>query len=302
MATLRDLESGAVRPLAARVLVGRSGSCALRLDQRQVSGEHATLMWSGSRWSVRDLGSRNGTFVDGERVEPGTARELTAGAKLGFGTVEPTHELVDDGPPSALARDLASGAVVTASDGILALPDPEHPEVVVFPDGRGQWRREQGDDEAAASDGEVVQAGGRSWQIALPRSVEGTATVDVGPTIDTISLEFAVSLNEEHVEITIVHRGKRIALEPREHGYVLLTLARARLDDAGLPLAEQGWLDRDRLLKMLQTDTNGLNVAIYRARGQLASAGVDGAAGVVDVRRGQRRLGIEPERIEVGPL
>ena len=130
-------------------------------------------------------------------------------------------------------------------------------------------------------------------------SIEGTAAVDTGPRLDTISLRFEVSRDEEHTTITTVHRGVETRLEEREHGYVLLTLARARLADREHPAAEQGWIDRERLLKMLAMDANALNVAIYRARGQLAAAGVDGAAGVVEVRRGQRRLGVDPSRLEV---
>ena len=72
--------------------------------------------------------------------------------------------------------------------------------------------------------------------------------------------------------------------------------------DSDQSLSEQGWLDRDRLLKMLAVDANAMNVAIYRARGQLTAAGVDGAAAVVQVRRGQRRLGLEPDRIEIVAL
>ena len=81
------------------------------------------------------------------------------------------------------------------------------------------------------------------------------------------------------------------------------TIAEANSDPRfTLPLAEQGWLERDQLLKMLGVDSNALNVAIYRARGQLGAGGIDGAAGVVEVRRGQRRIGIEPDRMEVVPL
>jgi hypothetical protein len=53
---------------------------------------------------------------------------------------------------------------------------------------------------------------------------------------------------------------------------------------------------------MLGLDSNSLNVAIYRARRQLQAIGVDGAASLVEVRRGQRRIGISAERLEVVPL
>lgn len=41
----------------------------LRVADRRMSGNHATLMREGDRWKLRDLGSTNGTLVDGERVD-----------------------------------------------------------------------------------------------------------------------------------------------------------------------------------------------------------------------------------------
>jgi len=303
MATLRHLASANIRPLSARLLVGRSSASAMQLDDPRVSGEHATILWSRGTWVIRDLGSRNGTFVDGARLSGGEVAPLVRGARIGFGGADDLWELVDDGPPSALAEDMESGDLVLAEDGILALPNAKAPEVVVFENGRGGWTLERGDESTEEiGDNTVMQLSNRSFRIRLPATIEGTATVDAGPRIDTIRLRFAVSRDEEHVVLTVLHRGGETALEEREHGYILLTLARARLEDRDESLSEQGWIDRDRLLKMIQMDPNALNVAIYRARGQLSAAGVEGAAAVVDVRRGQRRLGLEPDRIEVVPL
>lgn len=75
-----------------------------------------------------------------------------------------------------------------------------------------------------------------------------------------------------------------IPLESREHGYVLLTLARARRTNAERSVGERGWIDRDELLRMLSIDANALNVAIHRARQQLLAAGIEGAQGIVEVR------------------
>jgi hypothetical protein len=284
------------------LLIGRAETAGLRLDDRRVSGEHATLLWRDGEWILRDLGSRNGTFVDGVRLDAGAHLALGKGAALSFGQLGDGWELADSGAPSAIASNLSTGALCTAEDGILGIPN-DAPRVVVYGDGRGGWLLEEGDQGARpVRDGEVFTTEGHPWRIQVPATVEGTATVDVGPTIDSIRLRFAVSRDEEHVQVTVLHRGSETKLEPREHGYVLLTLARARLEEHEQPLAEQGWLDRDSLLKMLGMDSNALNVAIYRARGQLSGSGVDGAAGVVQVRRGQRRLGLEPSRIEITRL
>lgn len=303
MAVLRNVVTREVRPVPARMLVGRSPSCSLRLDAKHVSGEHASLLWTGEGWEIRDLGSRNGTFVAGERVPAGEGHPVARGARLGFGVPDDVWIFEDDGPPQILAEEVNSGQVVTSRGGLLLLPTDREPQVSVYRARDGAWLAE--DEEGGTrvlEDQAVVQAGGSVWRIRVPASQDGTASVDGGPTIDSIRLRFAVSRDEEHVMITVVHRGLEIPLEPREHGYVLLTLARLRLKEASLPDSEQGWTDRDALLKMLGADANALNVSIYRARGQLSDAGVEGAAGVVEVRRGQRRIGLPVEHLSVVPL
>ena len=64
------------------IVVGRSRDCDLLLDDPTVSGRHARLEWRGKKILVQDLGSANGTFVDGERIE---TAEIRPGADLRFG-------------------------------------------------------------------------------------------------------------------------------------------------------------------------------------------------------------------------
>ncbi|MGZ5970699.1 MAG: sigma 54-interacting transcriptional regulator, partial [Polyangiales bacterium] len=52
----------------ARVLLGSSPACAIRLTDRAVSRRHAALHHGGEEVQLTDLGSRNGTFVNGVRV------------------------------------------------------------------------------------------------------------------------------------------------------------------------------------------------------------------------------------------
>ena len=52
-------------------VIGRSPTCTLRLSDGWVSGQHAAIRWTGTGWSIKDLSSRNGTFVDGVRMNPG---------------------------------------------------------------------------------------------------------------------------------------------------------------------------------------------------------------------------------------
>jgi diguanylate cyclase (GGDEF)-like protein len=65
-----------------RTLVGRSPEAQIRLRDTGISREHAELVIEGGRVRVRDLGSTNGTFLNGERAD---ARELRDGDKLSIG-------------------------------------------------------------------------------------------------------------------------------------------------------------------------------------------------------------------------
>ncbi|HYA00259.1 MAG TPA: FHA domain-containing protein [Candidatus Binatia bacterium] len=54
---------------AGPLTIGRGVDTALRLaDDAEVSRLHAVVERVASGWSVRDLGSRNGTYVNGERI------------------------------------------------------------------------------------------------------------------------------------------------------------------------------------------------------------------------------------------
>jgi len=70
-----------VRP--AGTVIGRRGDCGVVLKHRAVSGRHARMyMDPFGRWIVEDLGSRNGTSVDGRRV---TVHALLPGQQVHIG-------------------------------------------------------------------------------------------------------------------------------------------------------------------------------------------------------------------------
>jgi pSer/pThr/pTyr-binding forkhead associated (FHA) protein len=54
------------------LVIGRDPECQIRLNNPQVSRRHARLLIEGERVMVSDLGSRNGTFVAGRRIESPT--------------------------------------------------------------------------------------------------------------------------------------------------------------------------------------------------------------------------------------
>jgi hypothetical protein len=68
---------GAAFPLEAIATLGRDVNNSIVVDDQFASSEHAVLTFRGRSWYVEDLGSTNGTFVNGQPV----ARV----APLGFG-------------------------------------------------------------------------------------------------------------------------------------------------------------------------------------------------------------------------
>lgn len=83
---------GTVLPLGTTpIVIGRSPASTLVLEDEYASGRHARLQPSEQGWWIEDLGSRNGTFVDDERLsEP---RLLHSGDVVRIG--QTTFELVN---------------------------------------------------------------------------------------------------------------------------------------------------------------------------------------------------------------
>jgi pSer/pThr/pTyr-binding forkhead associated (FHA) protein len=56
-------------PSGERTLIGRSPDCDVFLDDVTVSRKHAEVLRDGDSFTINDLGSLNGTFVNKKRIE-----------------------------------------------------------------------------------------------------------------------------------------------------------------------------------------------------------------------------------------
>jgi FHA domain len=79
------LEAGERLSLLTTTTIGRDSESDLVLDDTFISSEHATLSWNGNGWMIRDLGSTNGTRLNGEEVKRPTPVKL--GDTVEFGRV-----------------------------------------------------------------------------------------------------------------------------------------------------------------------------------------------------------------------
>ena len=292
MAVLVHAGSGRrIRP-AARCLVGRAPHCHLVLDNSGVSREHAVMSFDGA-WKVRDLASKNGTWVNGERVREVSG--LYDGALIRFGSDGNEWRLSDAGPPCARAVSNTDRIVTMDAAGLL-LPDRETYDASVSSQD-GAWVLERDGELRTVHDGEVVELGAEQWRLELTLGDQLVLppTTWLGETVTR--LQFKSNLNEEHVEL-VVHIGDHShVVHHRSHLYLLLLLARARLNDQAheLPSSEQGWIETRELADMLRTTTEQVNVWIWRARQQLKSIDPELALRLVERRPtlGQLRIGYD---------
>lgn len=293
MAVLRELQSGRLVTLHAEHLVGRSRRCDLRLEAPAISSQHATLRWTGTRWVLRDLGSRNGTLLDGGLL-PAGEHPVQAGMTLHFGTESCGWALDSDAPPQPAATPVENPEAGTCgAEGLLNLPaDKSAPQVSVYRDQEERWVAEWVDGkEQYVEDLEILTVAGQSWRLHLPDQSRTTeAAGPTAPTLHSVRFVFDVSRDQEDVRLTLEHGTERWDLGARAHHWTLLLLAKTRDEDADPDPSEQGWLYGEELARQVRLTEGTLSVYIFRARQQIAACGIEGAQGLVERRKPTRQL------------
>jgi pSer/pThr/pTyr-binding forkhead associated (FHA) protein len=86
------------------VTLGRSPECSMQLPAAGASRRHAIIAWQGGRVVLRDLGSTNGTYLNGERVEGEVP--LESGDRITIGGVEIRYCCVEAGTAVSQALDV----------------------------------------------------------------------------------------------------------------------------------------------------------------------------------------------------
>jgi phosphoserine phosphatase RsbU/P len=75
------------QPLVApAVSIGRSSECTIPIKDRYLSRRHAEIVATGNEWTLKDLGSANGTYLNGSRVEEDLP--LRSGDRIRLGDTE----------------------------------------------------------------------------------------------------------------------------------------------------------------------------------------------------------------------
>jgi hypothetical protein len=287
--------------LEAEHLVGRARICALKIDQRYVSAQHAVVRWTGERWELKDLGSRNGTYLDGVRLTPGRDYHLRTSSRIQIGRAEQEWELVDDSPAGVMAVPLDGSEPRLMEGDLLPLPSADDPRVTIFrnPDGSCVLERPN-ESIVPVTNLQVLEIAGHLFRFSGPDSLGKTSMGDSGGELDVrhLRLQFLVSRDEERVALRATWGDRSFDLGTRSCHGLLLTLARRRIADAteGIPEMSCGWLDLEDVARPSLAPPQ-LNVSIFRIRKQFSSIGVTDPAGIIERRPRTRQL-----RIGVGQI
>lgn len=110
------------------VVVGRVDGCDIRLQHSFVSSRHLRIQRQGGSYFVQDLGSTNGTNLNGSALQPRVPQALEAGDRIQLGTLE---ILVDPIVDATIIERTPSPAPREVTDRTMAeLPGAPRPRAV----------------------------------------------------------------------------------------------------------------------------------------------------------------------------
>lgn len=161
------------------MVAGRDATCDFILDEGRCSRKHASLQPGPEGISVKDLGSSNGTFINGHRVTDGVAKP---GDELGFDTakyrVEGVGATMANAEATMLAPPLAKPQPVAKAEAPVVnvnienkAPKAEKPSAVETPDDSGAQKGAWWAPKDEGPEGTMLMAPGAA---SAPAMVEGT--------------------------------------------------------------------------------------------------------------------------------
>ncbi len=100
-ATLKELNTNRTHRCTPSTSIGR-GEGGIVLADLQVSSRHARVVCRGDGWCIEDVGSRNGTYVNGQRIAGAVA--LRGGERIRIGETELVFACDNGAPPANALR------------------------------------------------------------------------------------------------------------------------------------------------------------------------------------------------------
>ena len=282
----------AIIHLPPSALIGRDESCDVQLFDPKSSADHARLRFFKGAWTIRDLGSRNKTTVNGHALEAGESMVVNRGDTLEFGSPKERFAFTSGGPAVPFARNIKDGTTVPMLSDVLMLPpNSRSPQKAILRRHDGRIEIEQPDGRRAAVDREVLTVRNSAWMLRI-KTAAHTATRYSPLNVPTMVLCFSVGPALERVTIAVTGGGEKATLRSQAFSWMLLLLARAYDEDTGAKSAHRGWVTREALCRQLNMTPEYLTVLINRARKKFAAINVACAGELVERADGYLRIGV----------
>lgn len=299
---------GAPRVVVGSVarVIGRAATCDYVVDRNTISREHVAVWVEDGKALVRDLRSRNGTFVNDSRIEQ---KELVEGdvLKLGSSVAFRVHvfgkHTVSTGARRLAVEDVSTGHRLTLGplpvrigshpDCAVRLPSgPDVAAVFVSPTPGEAWHGTD-DDMVEVPPGGSVVVEGREFRIVAVESDPGSTMAEGAAPWP---YRVRATLDAEGGPQAIVEdsgAGRRHAFNGTNRAVLLYLLARKWTSDRSDSIEpdEMGWCaDDDLAVGLWGRDGIGrpIKVLVCRLRAELREAGFD--PWFVEKRRGALRI------------
>lgn len=303
-------------PLSEQPLyLGRGPENDVVITEQTVSSNHASAWVEGGQAWIKDLGSRNGTFVNDVRIQNPTPINYGDSIRLGPDMELRVHgDGASAGPPlGLLVEDTSSGVRFPLRSDRFTIGGGEHDSLriphapvqaatlLAFADGEVYIGDEDGE-ERPIQPGQTFTVAGRVLKL-LALAPTYTATIEAEParypytlkvTLDGVAGPEAMIYDDTR---DIAHR-----VDAENRAILLYVLGKQWLEDrdTGLPRPERGWCsDADVSVgiwgKRGTADANALHVLTHRLRRELKKAGFD--PWFIEKRR--RALRVRVKSVEV---
>jgi len=290
------------------VTLGRDLSNRVVLLDDAVSGHHAVVERCAEGCSVRDLGSTNGTTVNGEPVQ---RQVLAHGDRVGLGPDVSlrVRRLGSVGTGQLVLRNRSAGtAWLLGSRFVIgSAPDadarvasgPAHAAVLLIHDDGEVWLSLDEGDERAIDVGEGFEVGGATYVLELS-PVDTALPPTARPMLSArYPYELTATLSGAAGPLAVLAdptTGDQVTLRSEQRVALLYVLGKQLLADRGErvlpPMA--GWChDEDVLVGVwgrqgLKGAASKYSVLLHRVRKELEAAGFD--PWCIEKRRGATRL------------
>lgn len=198
----------------AETQIGKGPRNDIVIADPAVSTAHAMVRLEGSAYTINDIGSRNGTFVNGERVAE--SHQLSHGDVIGIGLSKLTFRLGDHSETGAIELDVVAAAsrpavppplteeslaLAVVAAGLATKPDVDR----VRTDAKGRRLYHALIEERLASEDSLRDLMSRTFQMPV-------VDLSTSPIDEAVVAEFPGKLAREHQVFSVSKEAEAIIL------------------------------------------------------------------------------------------